>query len=184
MRGAGLFSVMRPGGAMVANLMQKRRRSVVLVLVVAALGIVVAEPTDASHLRAERVAYAHAASTSSVRPVGPLSISCASTSLCVAVDGAGDVLSSSNPAGGSGAWTMINVDGTTPFRGVSCPSLSLCVAVDAAGNVVTSTDPTGGAPSLSTSGETLTIEESMTLRAGTENAGHVGDEYEWRQGSG
>jgi hypothetical protein len=35
------------------------------------------------------------------------------------------------------------------------------------------------APSLSTSGETLTIEESMTLRARTENAGHVGDEHEW-----
>jgi len=34
-------------------------------------------------------------------------------------------------------------------------------------------------PSLSTSGETLTIEESMTLRARTENAGHVGDEDEW-----
>jgi hypothetical protein len=35
------------------------------------------------------------------------------------------------------------------------------------------------APSLSTSGETLTIEELMTLRARTENAGHVGDEHEW-----
>ena len=41
-----------------------------------------------------------------------------------------------------------------------------------------------GAPSLSTSGETLTIEESMTLRARTENAGHVGDEHEWGWGSG
>ena len=39
-------------------------------------------------------------------------------------------------------------------------------------------------PSLSTSGETLTIEESMTLRARTENAGHVGDEHEWGWGSG
>ena len=38
-------------------------------------------------------------------------------------------------------------------------------------------------PSLSTSGETLTIEESMTLRARTENAGH-GDEYEWSPGGG
>ena len=37
----------------------------------------------------------------------------------------------------------------------------------------------GRPPSLSTSGETLTIEESMTLRARTENAGHVGDEHEW-----
>ena len=38
-------------------------------------------------------------------------------------------------------------------------------------------------PSLSTSGETLTIEESMTLRARTENAGH-GDEHEWSWGGG
>ena len=39
-------------------------------------------------------------------------------------------------------------------------------------------------PSLSTSGETLTIEESMTLRARTETAGHVGDEHEWCQARG
>jgi len=39
-------------------------------------------------------------------------------------------------------------------------------------------------PSLSTSGETLTIEESMTLRARTENAGHVGVEHEWSWSSG
>jgi len=39
------------------------------------------------------------------------------------------------------------------------------------------------APSLSTSGETLTIEESMTLRARTENAGH-GVEHEWSWSSG
>jgi hypothetical protein len=36
-----------------------------------------------------------------------------------------------------------------------------------------------GVPSLSTSGETLTIEESMTLRARTDTAGHVGYEHEW-----
>jgi hypothetical protein len=34
------------------------------------------------------------------------------------------------------------------------------------------------APSLSTSGETLTIEELLTLRARTENTGH-GEEHEW-----
>jgi len=38
-------------------------------------------------------------------------------------------------------------------------------------------------PSLATSGETLTIEESMTLRARMENAGY-GDEHEWSWGSG
>ncbi len=38
-------------------------------------------------------------------------------------------------------------------------------------------------PSLSTSGETLTIEESVTLRARTEKAGH-GDAHEWSWSSG
>ena len=37
-------------------------------------------------------------------------------------------------------------------------------------------------PSLSTSDETLTIEELMTLRARTENAGDAGDEHEWSWG--
>jgi hypothetical protein len=36
-----------------------------------------------------------------------------------------------------------------------------------------------GGPSLSTSGETLTIEELLTLRARMENAGDVGVEHEW-----
>jgi len=39
-------------------------------------------------------------------------------------------------------------------------------------------------PSLPMSGETLTIEDSMTLRARMENAGHVGDEQEWSWSSG
>ena len=40
------------------------------------------------------------------------------------------------------------------------------------------------APSLSTSGATLTIEELLTLRARTETVGHVGDEHEWSWVSG
>jgi hypothetical protein len=39
-------------------------------------------------------------------------------------------------------------------------------------------------PSLSTSGETLTIEDSVTLRARTENAGHAGYEHEWSWAGG
>ena len=39
-------------------------------------------------------------------------------------------------------------------------------------------------PSLSTSGETLTIEESMFLRARTEQRRDVGEEHEWSQGCG
>ena len=72
-------------------------------------------------------------------------VSCASARLCVAVSGAGDVVTSTDPAAGASAWTVDNVDGTNPLRGVSCPSVSLCVAVDGAGNAVSSTDPAGGA---------------------------------------
>ncbi len=74
-------------------------------------------------------------------------VSCASASLCVAVDSAGDVTASTNPTGGAAAWSATNVDGTNDLSAVSCtstPSL-LCVAVDGAGDVVTSTNPAGGA---------------------------------------
>ncbi len=40
------------------------------------------------------------------------------------------------------------------------------------------------APSLSTSGETLTIEESMNLEGENGDCWDVGDEHEWSQGCG
>ncbi len=75
-------------------------------------------------------------------PTAITGVSCPSTGLCVAVDGAGDVLNTTDPTGGAGAWV------TAPsvaegFDGVSCPSTGLCVAVGG-GDVATSTDPTGG----------------------------------------
>src|SRR6266480_4829793 len=69
-------------------------------------------------------------------------VSCASSTLCVAVDDEGGVLSSTDPTGGSDAWTLSPVDGSAVLVGVSCPSESLCVAIDASGNVLTSTTPT------------------------------------------
>jgi hypothetical protein len=71
-------------------------------------------------------------------------ISCASTSLCVAVDDSGSIITSTDPAGAPGQWTAANVDGTSELPAVSCPSVSLCVAADTNGHVVTSTNPTGG----------------------------------------
>ena len=65
-------------------------------------------------------------------------VSCASTSLCVAVDSAGNVVTTADPADGAGAvWTLANVDGGNWLFGISCPSTTLCVATDIAGNVVT-----------------------------------------------
>jgi hypothetical protein len=73
-------------------------------------------------------------------------VSCASSSLCVAVDFVGNVVTSSTPTGGAAAWTVTHVDDFfMPLSGVSCPSSGLCVAVDISGNVVTSSNPTGGA---------------------------------------
>jgi photosystem II stability/assembly factor-like uncharacterized protein len=69
-------------------------------------------------------------------------VSCPSTSLCIAVDSAGNVLVSTNPAAATPVWTVRNVEGNVTIYGVSCPSASLCVAADGGGNVLTSTDPT------------------------------------------
>jgi hypothetical protein len=72
-------------------------------------------------------------------------VSCASVSLCVAVDGQGNVLVSTTPAGGAASWHTASIDGGA-LTGVSCASVSLCVAVDGAGYVLASVAPAGGAP--------------------------------------
>jgi hypothetical protein len=58
-----------------------------------------------------------------------------STSLCVAVDDKGNILTSTDPGDGSSAvWASENVDGNKIIDDVSCPTTTLCVAVDDAGN--------------------------------------------------
>lgn len=81
-----------------------------------------------------------------LRPAWRLnSVSCPTTSLCVAVDESGHVLTSTDPAGGAGAWSApVSIDPGNTLDQVSCPSTSLCVAVDDDGNALVSTDPTGG----------------------------------------
>jgi hypothetical protein len=74
-------------------------------------------------------------------------ISCPSDGLCVAVDKAGGVLVSSDPAAGSGAgWSRREIDGGKALNAVSCASPTLCAAVDADGDVLLSTDPAAGSP--------------------------------------
>jgi hypothetical protein len=78
------------------------------------------------------------------------SLSCPATALCVGGDNAGNVITSTDPAGDGRAWTITHVDPALQGDGygvndISCPSVSLCVAVDgAASDVITSTHPTGG----------------------------------------
>src|ERR1039458_9037267 len=70
-----------------------------------------------------------------------LDVSCASARLCVAINQAGDVLTSTNPATAH-TWSSEHVDDAKAMSAISCPSTSLCVAVDYDGYVLTSTDPT------------------------------------------
>jgi hypothetical protein len=76
---------------------------------------------------------------------GPRSVSCPTDSLCVAIDGVGNVVTSTDPTGGAGTWSIANIDSSNELESVSCPSSTFCVAVDGVGNVLTSTNPTGGA---------------------------------------
>ena len=82
-------------------------------------------------------------------------LSCASTSLCVAVGSNGLVLTSTDPTGAAGSWHSSTVGqpmgcykGECRYSwlvGVSCvPGTSMCAALDDQGDVLTSTDPTNG----------------------------------------
>src|SRR6266699_2183335 len=55
-----------------------------------------------------------------------------------------NVVTSTNPTGGSSAWTVTHLNGTGGFWGVFCPSVDLCVAVDQGGNLITSKNPAAG----------------------------------------
>ena len=74
----------------------------------------------------------------------PVSVACPSVSLCVAVDSAGRVATSTDPTGGFAAWTLSAVDPGKSISSVSCPTTTFCAAVDQDGNVLTSTNPAGG----------------------------------------
>jgi hypothetical protein len=70
-------------------------------------------------------------------------ISCPSVSLCVAADNAGNLITSTRPAGGLIAWRLSHL--ANSILVVSCPSVSFCAAVDKAGDVLTSHRPGRGA---------------------------------------
>ncbi len=67
-------------------------------------------------------------------------LSCPSVNLCVAVDGAGDAIVSTDPAGPQPTWTVSSID-SQPLTGISCPAVTLCVAVDREGGALTSANP-------------------------------------------
>lgn len=60
-------------------------------------------------------------------PAGFAAVSCPSAKLCVAVDNAGQVVTSTTPTAGVSAWTLAALPGGPALTSVSCPSTTLCV---------------------------------------------------------
>ncbi len=70
-------------------------------------------------------------------------ISCPSTSECIATDLNGNIITSTNPTGGAGAWSVFHNLALGFLGGVSCPATNPCVASQFSG-VAVSTNPTTG----------------------------------------
>ncbi len=69
------------------------------------------------------------------------SLSCLSSTLCLAGDNSGNLVTSTNPTqGASATWSVTSVDGSNTLHSIACSSAALCVAGDAEGNVVAATD--------------------------------------------
>jgi len=73
------------------------------------------------------------------------SVSCPSSTLCVAGDQDGDIFTSTDPDGGVASdWTEIKqADTVGALLSISCASNTLCVAGDSASGLLVSTDPAG-----------------------------------------
>jgi hypothetical protein len=122
-----------------------------LVGLVASLSLnaaVVGDATSAAaNLAAAPLAFSPPASIDSLTPVSfeatVHGLSCASSTLCIAVDNEGNAMTTTDPASPEPRWQRSVID-VFPLNGVSCTTVGslLCVAIDNQGNVVSSTDPT------------------------------------------
>ena len=61
----------------------------------------------------------------------------------------GEILTTTDPSGGAGAWKVAHLSEPLGLRSVSGASKSLCVAGDTNGDVISSTEPTDGAEAWS-----------------------------------
>ena len=81
-----------------------------------------------------------------------IGVSCPTANRCAAVDDNGDVITSTDPSGGTGSWQVENLvpfirppsQSESPENGLfsaSCASISLCALVGTDGRIFTSTEP-------------------------------------------
>jgi hypothetical protein len=75
----------------------------------------------------------------------PSGVSCASESLCVAVDSQGNVLGTSDPTASHPSWAVVDKDEGKPLDAVSCLADGFCVAVDERGDALVGSGSTAAA---------------------------------------
>jgi hypothetical protein len=88
-------------------------------------------------------------------------VSCAGSSLCVAVDDAGDALTTLDPGAAEPEWHRSTIDAGRALTAIACPSASFCVAIDDAGAVLTSVNPSSTSPRW----QQASIDPGKALRA-------------------
>jgi hypothetical protein len=71
----------------------------------------------------------------------PSAVSCATEALCVAVDSAGEALSTLDPTASTPYWSRAAIDPGRPLNAVSCAPAGTCVAVDGHGSAFVSLRP-------------------------------------------
>jgi len=113
--------------------------------------------------------------------LGITAVTCQSAALCVAVDDAGNVLSSTSPA--SGVWGTpgsINTAHSPHLTAVSCAPSTLCVATDKAGNAYASATPATAPWTTGTPGDIDGANQlngvscpSSSLCVAADNAGNI-----------
>jgi hypothetical protein len=68
-------------------------------------------------------------------------VDCPAAGFCVGVSYEGLIYTSTNPAGGAGAWTVTQLAPSLNLRGISCPSTAFCAIGATHGQILTSTNP-------------------------------------------
>jgi hypothetical protein len=96
----------------------------------------------------------------------PLAVSCASSGLCVAVDGTGYALASDDSTAAPPSWPASGIDTPRALAGVSCTAEGLCAAVDTSGRVFTAEVP---APTA-TSDPAVEVAHTSAILTGTVDA--------------
>jgi hypothetical protein len=131
-----------------------RARMVALSLcIVAALGGALAGQASAdAPTWAAPVLVDHAPPFSATHVV--TAISCASETLCVAVDRDGNAVTTQDPTAASPTWSLpvpTDPDTNRAMAAISCPSTSLCVGLEDFERIVTTRNPTAATPTWSAS---------------------------------